>query len=254
MFQMKELGEIPFPSINISPDRLDCATGSHRADFYPESQEAELKYVFFTARVWHVTACPCLHPFVGYRPKISYIARLKPELCHGRAGNLNNAMYNEGMSGHYIALFDAAMEPHTLFLQANANSLAPPTLYSLVCLYPYRFAFLTVSFSCQATMPFFFPASLPSTSKRGECWNMGPSPLVFPVLRSLPLTFLCVVDVWNEEFGQPKPLNAIALVQTPQVYLCALCCALSLILILPFPHLSTSRAMRTLRRASTSRV
>merc|ERR1719335_2079841 len=34
-------------------------------------------------------------------PKVSYVARIKPQQHHAKAGNINNALYNVGSRGQY---------------------------------------------------------------------------------------------------------------------------------------------------------
>jgi len=53
-------------------------------------------------------------------PTVTYVARLKPEKHHAKAGNINNALYNMAKSreqvGRYCAIFDNDMQPHPKFL------------------------------------------------------------------------------------------------------------------------------------------
>jgi len=53
-------------------------------------------------------------------PKLKYIARKKyPGIPHhAKAGNVNNALMNEGTSGQFIVIFDCDMECQPHFLQA----------------------------------------------------------------------------------------------------------------------------------------
>lgn len=111
-------------------------------------------------------------PFVFHIPsrrelsrcKVTFLGRLKPDKHHAKAGNINNALYNEGLVGHYVATFDNDMEPHPLFLQA--------------------------------CMTYFFPPTIPEDAQANWYWKM---------------------EDWGD-FKQPRPLNAVAFVQTPQYF------------------------------------
>jgi len=52
-------------------------------------------------------------------PRAVYIRRRKPPIPHNKAGNINNALFNESTSGdyEYIMLLDADQNPHKDFLQ-----------------------------------------------------------------------------------------------------------------------------------------
>ncbi|TMW66986.1 hypothetical protein Poli38472_012102 [Pythium oligandrum] len=51
-------------------------------------------------------------------PRVTFIGRMKPETHHSKAGNINNALFNEGASGKYILILDNDMKPHPKFLLA----------------------------------------------------------------------------------------------------------------------------------------
>jgi len=52
-------------------------------------------------------------------PRTTYIRRRKPPVPHNKAGNINNALFNESTSGdfEFIMLLDADQQPHRDFLQ-----------------------------------------------------------------------------------------------------------------------------------------
>jgi cellulose synthase (UDP-forming) len=51
-------------------------------------------------------------------PRVTFIGRMKPETHHSKAGNINNALFNEGADGKYILILDNDMKPHPKFLLA----------------------------------------------------------------------------------------------------------------------------------------
>lgn len=51
-------------------------------------------------------------------PRVTFIGRMKPEVHHSKAGNINNALFNEGADGKYILILDNDMKPHPKFLLA----------------------------------------------------------------------------------------------------------------------------------------
>ncbi|DAZ92663.1 TPA: hypothetical protein N0F65_005801 [Lagenidium giganteum] len=70
--------------------RADCSVGSFRDDY---------KY-------------PGL-------PHVTFIGRVKPVKHYAKAGNINNALYNEGASGKYVVILDTDMQPHPKFILAT---------------------------------------------------------------------------------------------------------------------------------------
>lgn len=51
-------------------------------------------------------------------PRVTFVGRMKPETHHSKAGNINNALFNEGADGKYILILDNDMKPHPKFMQA----------------------------------------------------------------------------------------------------------------------------------------
>lgn len=51
-------------------------------------------------------------------PRVTFIGRMKPESHHSKAGNINNALFNEGADGKYLLILDNDMKPHPKFLLA----------------------------------------------------------------------------------------------------------------------------------------
>lgn len=51
-------------------------------------------------------------------PRVTFVGRMKPEVHHSKAGNINNALFNEGADGKYILILDNDMKPHPKFLLA----------------------------------------------------------------------------------------------------------------------------------------
>lgn len=51
-------------------------------------------------------------------PRLTFVGRMKPEVHHSKAGNINNALFNEGADGKYILILDNDMKPHPKFLLA----------------------------------------------------------------------------------------------------------------------------------------
>jgi len=51
-------------------------------------------------------------------PRVTFIGRMKPETHHSKAGNINNALFNEDTEGRYILILDNDMAPHRKFLLA----------------------------------------------------------------------------------------------------------------------------------------
>lgn len=71
-------------------NRMDCAVGSFRDDYrYPGL------------------------------PHVTFIGRVKPEAHFSKAGNINNALYNEGANGRYCVILDTDMQPHPKFILAT---------------------------------------------------------------------------------------------------------------------------------------
>ncbi|OQR95405.1 cellulose synthase 2 [Thraustotheca clavata] len=70
--------------------RMDCALGSFRDDY---------KY--------------------SGLPHVSFVGRVKPPTHYSKAGNINNACYNEGAIGRYCLILDNDMQPHPKFLLAT---------------------------------------------------------------------------------------------------------------------------------------
>ncbi|TYZ59314.1 hypothetical protein PybrP1_001193 [[Pythium] brassicae (nom. inval.)] len=81
---------LPSPSRPKVVLRADCAVGSFRDDYrYPGL------------------------------PHVTFIGRVKPETNYSKAGNINNALYNEGANGRYLLLLDSDMQPHPKFILAT---------------------------------------------------------------------------------------------------------------------------------------
>jgi cellulose synthase (UDP-forming) len=51
-------------------------------------------------------------------PRVTFIGRMKPEVHHSKAGNINNCLFNEGADGKYLLILDNDMKPHPKFLLA----------------------------------------------------------------------------------------------------------------------------------------
>lgn len=51
-------------------------------------------------------------------PRVTFVGRMKPEVHHSKAGNINNALFNEGADGKYLLILDNDMKPHPKFLLA----------------------------------------------------------------------------------------------------------------------------------------
>jgi cellulose synthase (UDP-forming) len=81
---------LPSPSRPKVVNRADCAAGSFRDDYrYPGL------------------------------PHVTFIGRVKPETHYSKAGNINNALYNEGANGRYLIILDTDMQPHPKFILAT---------------------------------------------------------------------------------------------------------------------------------------
>jgi cellulose synthase (UDP-forming) len=81
---------LPSPSRPKVVLRADCAVGSFRDDYrYPGL------------------------------PHVTFIGRVKPEKHFSKAGNINNALYNEGSNGRYLLVLDSDMQPHPKFILAT---------------------------------------------------------------------------------------------------------------------------------------
>merc|ERR1712086_857185 len=52
-------------------------------------------------------------------PNVHYVARMKTQDHHAKAGNINNCLYNAGASGRYMVILDNDMRPHPKFLKAT---------------------------------------------------------------------------------------------------------------------------------------
>lgn len=72
--------------------RNDCAVGFVRED-----------YTQYTDRI----------------ANIHYLARMKTQDHHAKAGNINNCLYNAGATGRYMVILDNDMCPHAKFLKAT---------------------------------------------------------------------------------------------------------------------------------------
>jgi cellulose synthase (UDP-forming) len=71
-------------------NRADCAVGSFRDDYrYPGL------------------------------PHVTFVGRVKPPVHYGKAGNINNCLYNEGANGRYVLLLNTDMQPHPKFVLAT---------------------------------------------------------------------------------------------------------------------------------------
>ncbi|RHZ03775.1 hypothetical protein DYB37_004735 [Aphanomyces astaci] len=71
-------------------NRADCAAGSFRDDYR----------------------------YSGL-PHVTFVGRVKPSTHYSKAGNINNACYNEGASGRYMVILDNDMQPHPKFILAT---------------------------------------------------------------------------------------------------------------------------------------
>lgn len=81
--------KMPTPSNPRVVSRIDCAVGSVRDDYNYQGL-----------------------------PKVTFVGRIKPQVHHSKAGNINNVLYNEGACGRYCVILDNDMKPHEMFLQA----------------------------------------------------------------------------------------------------------------------------------------
>lgn len=83
-----------YPEVNGDQvvKRNDCAVGFLRED-----------YTQYTSQI----------------PNVHYVARMKTQDHHAKAGNINNCLYNAGASGRYIVILDNDMRPHPKFLKAT---------------------------------------------------------------------------------------------------------------------------------------
>ncbi|KDO28352.1 hypothetical protein SPRG_06591 [Saprolegnia parasitica CBS 223.65] len=81
---------LPTPSRPRVVNRADCAVGSFRDDYR----------------------------YSGL-PHVTFIGRVKPPTHYSKAGNINNACYNEGASGRYCIILDNDMQPHPKFILAT---------------------------------------------------------------------------------------------------------------------------------------
>ncbi|KAF0703666.1 Aste57867_7565 [Aphanomyces stellatus] len=71
-------------------NRADCAAGSFRDDYR----------------------------YSGL-PHVTFIGRVKPATHYSKAGNINNACFNEGANGRYVIILDNDMQPHPKFILAT---------------------------------------------------------------------------------------------------------------------------------------
>lgn len=76
-------------------NRADCALECHHFDFGPFNEERRSP---------------------GALPRLSLIARVKPESHHNKAGNINNVMFNADTDGKLILFLDADMQVNENFL------------------------------------------------------------------------------------------------------------------------------------------
>ncbi|OQS07762.1 cellulose synthase 2, partial [Thraustotheca clavata] len=81
---------LPTPTRPRVVNRADCAAGSFRDDY---------KY--------------------SDLPHVTFIGRVKPQTHYSKAGNINNACYNEGADGRYCIILDNDMQPHPKFILAT---------------------------------------------------------------------------------------------------------------------------------------
>ncbi|KAG9403495.1 hypothetical protein AC1031_006136 [Aphanomyces cochlioides] len=52
-------------------------------------------------------------------PHVTFVGRVKPPTHYSKAGNINNACYNEGANGRYVVILDNDMQPHPKFILAT---------------------------------------------------------------------------------------------------------------------------------------
>lgn len=116
-------------------EELDDFMHSHKNAPAPESDEADdiktTSESFPDPRGERLSCVKRIDCALGYiketytlknTAKVSFVARLKPDLHHGKAGSWNNLLYNcdgedEPISqGDYIAFFDSGIMPHKSFL------------------------------------------------------------------------------------------------------------------------------------------
>ncbi|RHZ33494.1 hypothetical protein DYB31_013512, partial [Aphanomyces astaci] len=81
---------LPMESRPRVVNRADCAAGSFRDDYR----------------------------YSGL-PHVTFVGRVKPSTHYSKAGNINNACYNEGASGRYMVILDNDMQPHPKFILAT---------------------------------------------------------------------------------------------------------------------------------------
>lgn len=61
-------------------------------------------------------ASVCYHFYAEYLgqisgPEVKVVCRVKPDTHHYKAGNINNALYNERLEGEFVIFFDNDMKP-----------------------------------------------------------------------------------------------------------------------------------------------
>lgn len=76
-------------------NRLDCALECHHFDFGPYGEERRSP---------------------GALPRLSLVARVKPDNHHNKAGNINNVLFNADTNGKIIVFLDADMQVSRNFL------------------------------------------------------------------------------------------------------------------------------------------
>ncbi len=76
-------------------NRLDCALECHHFDFGPYGEERRAP---------------------GALPRLSLVARVKPDNHHNKAGNINNVLFNADTDGKIIVFLDADMQVAHNFL------------------------------------------------------------------------------------------------------------------------------------------
>ncbi|ETW06846.1 hypothetical protein H310_02982 [Aphanomyces invadans] len=81
---------LPMESRPRVVNRADCAVGSFRDDYR----------------------------YSGL-PHVTFVGRVKPPTHYSKAGNINNACYNEGANGRYVVILDNDMQPHPKFILAT---------------------------------------------------------------------------------------------------------------------------------------
>ncbi|CAK4644829.1 hypothetical protein AeMF1_001012 [Aphanomyces euteiches] len=81
---------LPTASRTRVVNRADCAAGSFRDDYR----------------------------YSGL-PHVTFVGRVKPPVHYSKAGNINNACFNEGANGRYIVILDNDMQPHPKFILAT---------------------------------------------------------------------------------------------------------------------------------------